>query len=175
MFAFYRTPRRLVRLPTTPTRLSAQHASSSAEHDFQPLDLGFRRQQVRIQRERTTRAVAPPRRQRQPVDQNWGDVWPVARSFHPASVPLPLRQGFVAKPEVAAPPGPEANAELMKVTNFLHLTPPVIERQCAAIKRFCTAWPANLTDERLDRLVVNVDLVGLTRVMLSLLFPVWLS
>ena len=26
-------------------------------------------------------------------DQDWGSVWPAARSFHPAVVPLPVRQG----------------------------------------------------------------------------------
>ncbi len=29
----------------------------------------------------------------------------------------------------------------MKIPNFLHLTPPAIRRQCAAIKKFCTDWP----------------------------------
>lgn len=63
-----------------------------------------------------------------PVDQDWGNVWPGPKTFHPASVPLPLRQGFVPKGQ--APPGKFGNAELMKIPNFLHLTPPVIKRQC---------------------------------------------
>lgn len=81
-----------------------------------------------------------------PVDQDWGSVWPAPRSFHPATVPLPLHQGAVEK---RAPPGKFANAELMKIPNFLHLTPPVIKRQCEALKMFCTKWPQALdTDEK---------------------------
>ena len=45
-----------------------------------------------------------------------------------------------------------ANTELMKIPNFLHLTPPVIRRHCAAIKKFCTPWPAGLeTDEAVEK------------------------
>lgn len=46
-----------------------------------------------------------------------------------------------------APPGKKANAELMKIPNFLHLTPPVIKTQCEAIKQFCTEWPKLLHSE----------------------------
>lgn len=82
------------------------------------------------------------------VDQDWGNVWPGPRSFHPATVPLPIHQGYV--PKNMAAPGKFANAELMKIPNFLHLTPPVIKRQCEALKKFCTPWPANLeTDEKI--------------------------
>lgn len=35
----------------------------------------------------------------------------------------------------------------MKVPNFLHLTPPVIKRQCEALKPFCTEWPKLLNSE----------------------------
>lgn len=84
-----------------------------------------------------------------PVDQNWGNVWPGPRSFHPASVPLPVRQGYVEK---GAAPGKFANAELMKIPNFLHLTPPVIKKQCEALKKFCTPWPESLkTDELCEK------------------------
>lgn len=68
-----------------------------------------------------------------PVDQDWGNVWPTARTFHPASVPLPLHQGYVP-PQKRAPPNKWGNLELMKIPNFLHLTPPVIKRQCEALK-----------------------------------------
>ena len=67
------------------------------------------------------------------IDQDWGSVWPVARTFHPASVPLPVRMGYPLKKQ--APLGKFVNTELMKIPNFLHLTPPVVERQCEAIKR----------------------------------------
>lgn len=81
------------------------------------------------------------------IDQDWGAVWPGTRSFHPATVPLPLRQGFVSKPTMYAPPGKFANAELMKIPNFLHLTPPVIAKQCEALKKFCTVFPKGLETE----------------------------
>jgi len=68
------------------------------------------------------------------VNQDWPSVWPVARSFHPASVPLPLHQGHVKPHKNLVPPGKFANLELMKVSNFLHLTPPAIFRHCEALK-----------------------------------------
>lgn len=77
--------------------------------------------------------------------QYWGNVWPGPKTFHPSSVPLPLRQGYVPKGQ--APPGKKANAELMKIPNFLHLTPPAIKTQCEAIKQFCTEWPKALNSE----------------------------
>lgn len=86
-----------------------------------------------------------------PVDQDWGSVWPGPRSFHPATVPLPVRQGFTEKG--APTPDKYANAELMKIPNFLHLTPPVIKRQCEALKKFCTPWPKALdTPEKIEKL-----------------------
>lgn len=84
------------------------------------------------------------------VKQDWGNVWPGPRSFHPASVPLPMRQGYQEKAKPA--PHKFANAELMKIPNFLHLTPPVIKRQCEALKKFCTPWPKGLeTDEKCEQ------------------------
>lgn len=79
------------------------------------------------------------------VKQKWSNVWTGPRSFHPATVPLPIRQGFVDPTEDKRPaPDKFANAELMKIPNFLHLTPPAIEQQCKAIKKYCTKWPAEL-------------------------------
>lgn len=94
--------------------------------------------------------VPPPRTTQMPVDQDWGSVWPAARSFHPATVPLPVRQGYPLKNQ--APPDKYGNAELMKIPNFLHLTPPVITRHCEALKQFCTPWPEGLeTDEKAEK------------------------
>ena len=67
-----------------------------------------------------------------PIDQDWTSVWPAARSFHPASVPLPIRQGYPHN--LSPPPNKFGNLELMKIPNFLHLTPPAIKQQCQAIK-----------------------------------------
>merc|ERR1712010_189660 len=48
--------------------------------------------------------------------------------------------------------GKYANTELMKVVNFLHLTPPVVSQHCAAIAKFCTPWPKGLeTDEDVEK------------------------
>lgn len=94
--------------------------------------------------------VPPPRFKQMAVDQDWGAVWSGPRSFHPATVPLPLRQGWV--PTHKAAPGKFANAELMKIPNFLHLTPPVISKQCEALKQFCTPWPKGLeTEEKQEK------------------------
>ncbi|OXU24525.1 hypothetical protein TSAR_001682 [Trichomalopsis sarcophagae] len=84
----------------------------------------------------------PPREKQMPTDQDWPSVWPGQRTFHPASVPLPIRQGYPLKRQ--GPPGKYGNAELMKIPNFLHLTPPAIKRHCEALKQFCTEWPAGL-------------------------------
>ena len=104
------------------------------------------------------------------VTQDWPSVWPVARTFHPASVPLPLHQGYV--PANKPVPNKWGNLELMKIPNFLHLTPPAIQRHCEALKskcsisdgfsidpttllmmvldfvEFCTPWPANLQNPK---------------------------
>ena len=44
-------------------------------------------------------------------------------------------------------PSKHANVELMKVPNFLHLSPPVVSQHCAALAKFCTAWPQGLDTE----------------------------
>ncbi|XP_046446241.1 28S ribosomal protein S35, mitochondrial-like [Daphnia pulex] len=80
-----------------------------------------------------------------PTDQDLPLVWPVARSFHPGSVPLPLHQEWLVL--VATPPGKFANAELMKIPNFLHLTPPASQ----ASKKFCSEWLKELdTNEKIE-------------------------
>jgi len=96
-------------------------------------------------------APPPPRSASMTPDQPWGSVWPAPRTFHPATVPLPVRQGVVqTKAQVV--PSKYANAELMKIPNFLHLTPPVISTHCSAISKFCTAWPKGLeTEEDMDK------------------------
>ena len=66
------------------------------------------------------------------ADQDWPSVWPAARSFHPGTVPLPLHMGYPASQSPT--PNKWVNAELMKIPNFLHLTPPAVQRHCAAIR-----------------------------------------
>jgi len=104
-----------------------------------------------LQRRRSQEKPPPPRSANMKPDQPWGNVWPAARTFHPATVPLPVRQGVVqTKAQVV--PSKYANAELMKIPNFLHLTPPVISTHCSALSKFCTEWPKGLeTDEDIEK------------------------
>jgi small subunit ribosomal protein S35 len=110
------------------------------------LDLKLTKSTETVKRKAFTRKpTLPPRTKQMALDQDWTSVWPGPRTFHPASVPLPLRQGIN---KLGASPGKFANAELMKIPNFLHLTPPAIKKHCEALKKFCTPWPKGLeTDE----------------------------
>ncbi|XP_011501401.1 PREDICTED: 28S ribosomal protein S35, mitochondrial [Ceratosolen solmsi marchali] len=85
------------------------------------------------------------REQKMPVDQDWPTVWPSQKTFQPHSVPLPVRQGYPKPGE--GPFSKIANTELMKIPNFLHLTPPAIKRHCEALKQFCTEWPKELDSD----------------------------
>ncbi|GAB0091735.1 mitochondrial ribosomal protein S35 [Sergentomyia squamirostris] len=118
--------------------------------DFRVLNLRSVKEQ-RVQRQQYKKyPLPPPRSEQMPVDQDWGAVWSGPRTFHPAVVPLPLRQGWV--PKGKAPPSKIANTELMKIPNFLHLTPPVIKRQTEALRKFCTPWPEELkTEEDIEK------------------------
>ena len=71
------------------------------------------------------------------TDQDWTNVWPTAATFKQSVVPLPITQGYVAsdKENKGLPVEKYANAELMKIPNFFHLTPNHIKKHCAAIKR----------------------------------------
>lgn len=84
------------------------------------------------------------------VDQDWPSVYPVATPFKPSAVPLPVRMGYPVKKGV--PMAKEGNLELLKIPNFLHLTPVAIKRHCEALKDFCTEWPAALdSDEKCEK------------------------
>lgn len=84
-----------------------------------------------------------------PVDQDWTAVYPAAASFKPNAVPLPVRMGYPLKGSV--PPEKIGNLELIKVPNFLHLTPAAIKKHCEALKPMCTEWPSALdTDAKCD-------------------------
>ncbi len=88
-------------------------------------------------------ASAVDREKTMKPDQDWESVWPAARTFHPASVPLPVRQGAKLSGGNHLQPGKAANAELMKIPNFLHLTPPVVSRHCKVLREnLCTQFPA---------------------------------
>jgi len=83
------------------------------------------------------------------TDQEWANVWPTAATFKQSVVPLPITQGYVAsdKENKGLPVEKYANAELMKIPNFFHLTPNHIKKHCAAIKQYCTSWPKELDSD----------------------------
>ncbi|XP_064786332.1 small ribosomal subunit protein mS35-like [Oncorhynchus masou masou] len=91
---------------------------------------------------RSRREAGDPRTDRMPVDQDWTTVYPTATPFRQGSVPLPVRMGFPVKKGV--PPEKKGNLELIKIPNFLHLTPLAIKKHCEALKPFCTEWPSAL-------------------------------
>ncbi|XP_058937553.1 small ribosomal subunit protein mS35 isoform X1 [Kogia breviceps] len=117
--------------------------------------------------ERTSRYERPPRRKALPprtekmaVDQDWPSVYPVAAPFKPSAVPLPVRMGYPVKRGV--PMAKEGNLELLKIPNFLHLTPVAIKKHCEALKDFCTEWPAALdSDEKCRKhFPIEIDTAG---------------
>uniref|UniRef100_A0A8R1HW53 MRP-S28 domain-containing protein n=1 Tax=Caenorhabditis japonica TaxID=281687 RepID=A0A8R1HW53_CAEJA len=89
-------------------------------------------------------AQRPPRSEEMDADQKWSDVWPAARTFAASVVPLPVRMGSRPNTEKRAPFKKEGNLELVKIPNFLHLTPAAIQQHCEAIKKFCTPFPPEL-------------------------------
>ncbi|KAI6215660.1 MRP-S28 domain-containing protein [Aphelenchoides besseyi] len=91
-------------------------------------------------------AVRRPRQEEMPEDQDWPSVWPAAQTYRSSVVPLPLRMGWRRKPDKRPPFKREGNLELLKIPNFLHLTPEHIRRHCEAIKKFCTPFPQELKD-----------------------------
>uniref|UniRef100_A0A1I7ZZ56 MRP-S28 domain-containing protein n=1 Tax=Steinernema glaseri TaxID=37863 RepID=A0A1I7ZZ56_9BILA len=91
-------------------------------------------------------SVRRPRHEDMPTDQDWPSVWPTAASFKASVVPLPVRMGSRPNPDRRPPFKKVGNLELVKIPNFLHLTPEAIERQCNAIKKFCTPWPKELKE-----------------------------
>nr|KAF6453165.1 mitochondrial ribosomal protein S35 [Molossus molossus] len=92
----------------------------------------------------------PPRTEKMAVDQDWPSVYPVAAPFKPSAVPLPVRMGYPVKRGV--PMAKEGNLELLKIPNFLHLTPVAIKKHCETLKDFCTEWPAALdSDEKCEK------------------------
>ena len=71
-----------------------------------------------------------------PLDQDWTSVWPTQSVFNQSVVPLPVRQGYIKNllENEGLPPTKFGNTELMKIPNFLHLTPLHVKKHCAAIK-----------------------------------------
>ncbi|XP_015255715.1 PREDICTED: 28S ribosomal protein S35, mitochondrial [Cyprinodon variegatus] len=98
---------------------------------------------------RPRRDPGEPRTGKMPVDQDWASVYPSATPFRSNAVPLPVRMGYPVKGGVS--PEKKGNLELVKIPNFLHLTPAAIKKHCEALKPFCTEWPSALdTDAKCD-------------------------
>ncbi|XP_031840413.1 mitochondrial ribosomal protein S35 [Nomia melanderi] len=131
------------------TKLSSLCFSTNTDEEFRTLDLypitePFKKKPPFVR----PKVTAPE--ETMSTDQNWNSIWPTARTFHPTIVPLPLRQGY--KHNKRPHPDKYANAELMKIPNFLHLTPPVVKAHCDELKKFCTKWPQELeTDEACEK------------------------
>lgn len=107
--------------------------------------------------------LGEPRTEKMAVDQDWTAVYPAAKPFRPSSVPLPVRMGYPAGEKV--PPEKKGNLELIKIANFLHLTPAAIKKHCEALKPFCTEWPTALDsdakcDERFPIKIESTDYVS---------------
>jgi len=87
------------------------------------------------------KSLQPPlssRYKRMSTDQDWNSVWPSARNFNPHTVPFPVYQGLLrTATRILAKPNKYANHELLKIPNFLHLSPTNISKQCQALKKFC--------------------------------------
>ncbi|XP_041071696.1 28S ribosomal protein S35, mitochondrial isoform X1 [Carcharodon carcharias] len=127
--ALYSTPSSLNSAPPTEAVTRGNRASPRAKQRREPV---------------------PPRTEKMEVDQNWCNVYPTASAFKPSVVPLPIRMGYPI--ERGVPPDKIGNLELIKISNFLHLTPPAIKRHCTALKEFCTEWPAALdSDEKCEQ------------------------
>lgn len=90
---------------------------------------------------------------------DWTNVWQSAETFKWSVVPFPVRMGVVTgnMDNDGIVPEKYGNLELMKIPNFLHLTPAHVKKHCNAIKKFCTQWPSQLTDENMEKLFpVNI-------------------
>ncbi|GAB1598625.1 28S ribosomal protein S35, mitochondrial-like [Argonauta hians] len=104
-------------------------------------------------KKRRKREALPPRYHKMKITDDWTNVWPTASTFKHSAIPFPVRQGFIRRPSenhnLGIAPGRYANAELMKIPNFLHLTPAHVAKHCKALKKFCTPWPEALTTDSL--------------------------
>lgn len=106
----------------------------------------FNKRKPRRLRTSKRSALLRPRELYMKEDQDWPSIWPTAKTFVPSSVPLPIKQSYEEK-RGSVPLGKYLNTELIKIPNFLHLTPKAIERQCNAIRKFCTEWPEGLSSD----------------------------
>ncbi|XP_040611142.1 28S ribosomal protein S35, mitochondrial-like [Mesocricetus auratus] len=86
------------------------------------------------------RKALSPRTEKMDVDLDWPSVYPVAAPFKPSAAPMPVLMGYPVKKGV--PMAKEGNRKLLKIPNFLHLTPLGIKRHREALDDFCPEWTA---------------------------------
>ena len=141
------------RMPTSPGPVPAKYPQVEQKftaEGFPILDFKPKKKNVFQARPKARRFNRPlygqHREERLPENPDWASMWTTAKTFSPSAVPLPLRQSYEKK-TTAVPRGKYANTELLKIANFLHLTPGAIKRHCAALKKFCTKWPENLDSD----------------------------
>lgn len=114
---------------------------------FKALKLPYINSPLSISKKRSV----PQRQHRLKVERqishnaNWTTTWPVARTFQPDLVKIPLYMGYTESGVVKYKR--DSSIELLKLPNFLHLAPPAIKKHCAAINKFCTQWPKQLKSE----------------------------
>ncbi|XP_062990466.1 small ribosomal subunit protein mS35 [Elgaria multicarinata webbii] len=137
----------------------AAYSSTALRADNGPSKGASVRRGRSLPNERFRREPGIPRTEKMEVDQDWTSVYPAAAAFKPSAVPLPIRMGYPVKRGV--PPVKEGNLELLKIPNFLHLTPVAIKKHCAALKEFCTEWPAILDEDEncMQHFPIEVDTV----------------
>ncbi|KAK7497251.1 hypothetical protein BaRGS_00011545 [Batillaria attramentaria] len=133
------------------SRYKQEKRIREVEEEFRTFKIPGLKTETGVKRtQRRKMPVPPPRYQQMPVDQDWTNVWPAATTFKWSAVPFPVRQGYVetVTENEGVIPSKYANAELMKIPNFLHLTPAHIKKHCAALREFCTEWPAGLETDQ---------------------------
>ncbi|KAK6169581.1 hypothetical protein SNE40_020607 [Patella caerulea] len=134
------------------TRLES--TKQEEEKDFRVFQIkGLNPRNKREQRKNDAPKMQPRYMNMKP-DDDWTNVWPTASTFKWSAIPFPVRQGYTdnLSENENVTPGRYANTELLKIPNFLHLSPGHIKKHCQVLKDFCTPWPAGLeTDELCDQ------------------------
>lgn len=99
----------------------------------------------------------PPRSESLNLDvTDWTDVFEAAQSYNPGVVPLPLRMGRPRANKLGdVPPHHKGNIELLKISNFFHLTPPAIKKHCEALSEYCTPWPKDIGNRPIRITTIN--------------------
>jgi len=124
-----------------------------AKYNFLPLKIKPDKISDRIKREYVD-LTPPPRSTKMDPEQDWTNVWPTSGVFRHSVAPFPLRMGVVkdANENNFVVPDKSVNVELLKISNFLHLTPKHVEKHCEVLHQFCTEWPEGLeTEEDFDK------------------------